>query len=193
MRKGRSRDVPRPSTARLRRSAQDDTWDSYAQDDTWDSYAQDGTLDCCAPDKGLGMDLQWNGQERIAASKDAVWAFINDPAKIASCLPDVQSTQVIDAHTFNATVGVALGPVRGKFQFKIALEPRRRQQSYGYEDQRRRPRQRRGSRCRRRPLDRRRSTTILDWKGTASLRGPIATIGGRVVDAQSQESDRDHI
>ena len=30
-------------------------------------------------------------------------------------------------------------------------------------------------------------TTILDWKGTASLRGPIATIGGRVVDAQSKK------
>jgi len=132
------------------------------------------------------MDLQWNGQERIAASKDAVWSFINDPAKIASCLPDVQSTQVIDAHTFNATVGVALGPVRGKFQFKIALEP-----DAG------------GSHMDMKisggglgsvvdlvagaDLSTDGDTTILDWKGTASLRGPIATIGGRVVDAQSKK------
>ncbi|MGA8099828.1 MAG: SRPBCC domain-containing protein, partial [Candidatus Cybelea sp.] len=30
------------------------------------------------------------------------------------------------------------------------------------------------------------ATTILDWKGTAALRGPVATIGGRAVDTQSQ-------
>ncbi|MFY9663705.1 MAG: SRPBCC domain-containing protein, partial [Candidatus Cybelea sp.] len=30
------------------------------------------------------------------------------------------------------------------------------------------------------------ATTVLDWKGTASLRGPVATIGGRAVDTQAQ-------
>ena len=70
------------------------------------------------------MNLNWSGQERISADKATVWNFINDPAKIAACLPDVQSTSIIDAHSFNATVGVAVGPVRGKFTFKIVLEPR---------------------------------------------------------------------
>lgn len=132
------------------------------------------------------MDLQWNGQERITAGKETVWAFINDPAKIASCLPEVQQTNVIDAHSFDATVGVALGPVRGKFKFKIALEPRAdgnhmdmkvsggglgsvvdlvaRADLTAESD----------------------SMTVLDWKGTASLRGPIATVGGRVVDTQAR-------
>lgn len=133
------------------------------------------------------MDLQWNGQERISAGKDKVWAFINDPASIASCLPDIQQTNVIDAHSFDATVGVALGPVRGKLKFKIALEP-----AAGGNH-----------------MDMKISggglgsvvdliaaadltaesdaMTILDWKGTASLRGPIATVGGRVVDAQARK------
>ena len=132
------------------------------------------------------MNLNWSGQERIPVSKDTVWAFINDPAKIASCLPEVRETTVIDAHSFNATVGVALGPVRGTFKFKISLEP-----SAGGNH-----------------LDLKinggglgsvvdlvagadltaesDSMTILDWKGTASLRGPVATVGGRVVDAQAR-------
>ena len=29
-------------------------------------------------------------------------------------------------------------------------------------------------------------TTILDWKGTATMRGPVATVGGRVLDAQAK-------
>ena len=69
------------------------------------------------------MNLTWNGREEIAAGKEAVWAFINDPAKIAACLPDVQSTTIRDAHSFESIVGVALGPVRGKFTFKILLVP----------------------------------------------------------------------
>ncbi len=132
------------------------------------------------------MNLSWSGQERISADKATVWNFINDPAKIAACLPDVQSTSIIDAHRFNATVGVAAGPVRGKFTFKIVLEP----SADGNH------------------MDMKISggglgsvvdlvagadlttdggtTTILDWKGTASLRGPIATIGGRAVETQAQ-------
>lgn len=132
------------------------------------------------------MNLNWSGQERISADKVTVWNFINDPAKISACLPDVQSTNVIDAHAFNATVGVAVGPVRGKFTFKVVLEP-------GPDGNH---------------MDMKISggglgsvvdlvagadlttdgsaTTILDWKGTASLRGPIATIGGRTVDTQAQ-------
>ena len=133
------------------------------------------------------MDLQWSGQERITADKATVWSFINDPAKVASCLPDVQATNVIDAHNFEATVGVALGPVRGKLKFKIALQPAAdgnhldmkinggglgsvvdlvagADLSAGGD-----------------------SVTVLDWKGTASLRGPIATVGGRVVDAQARK------
>jgi carbon monoxide dehydrogenase subunit G len=29
-------------------------------------------------------------------------------------------------------------------------------------------------------------TTTLDWQGTATMRGPVATVGGRVIDAQAK-------
>ena len=53
----------------------------------------------------------------------ATWAFISDPASVASCLPDVTETKVIDDRHVDAKVKVAVGPVRGSFTFKIALEP----------------------------------------------------------------------
>jgi carbon monoxide dehydrogenase subunit G len=131
------------------------------------------------------MNLGWSGQERIAANKAAVWSFINDPAKVASCLPDLLSSNVHDAHSFDATVKVAVGPVRGSFKFDITLVPA---QSGNH-------------------MDLKISgggfgsvvdllagadltansdnTTTLDWKGTASMRGPVATIGGRVIDEQA--------
>ena len=132
------------------------------------------------------MDLKYNGQERIPVSKAAVWAFITDPASVGSCLPDLQEMQVVDSHHVDATVGVAVGPVRGKFKFKIELTPHPDASH----------------------LDMKISgggfgsvvdliagsdvkenddgTTTLDWNGTATMRGPVATVGGRVLDSQAK-------
>lgn len=132
------------------------------------------------------MNLQWKGQERVAADRATTWAFINDPAQISQCLPDLLETKIHDAHSFDAIVQVALGPVRGKFKFKITLDPQPDQthmkmkisgggfgsvvdllagaQVTANDD----------------------ATTTLDWNGTASMRGPVATVGGRVIDAQAE-------
>jgi carbon monoxide dehydrogenase subunit G len=132
------------------------------------------------------MNLEWSGQENIPAAKDAVWTFINDPAKIAACLPEVQATTIRDAHNFDATVGVALGPVRGKFTFKIALEP-------GADGNHMDMKINGGGLGSVVDLlagadlvSNGASATTLNWKGTASMRGPIATVGGRVLDTQAQ-------
>ncbi len=132
------------------------------------------------------MNLEWNGQEQIAANVATVWAFINDPQKIASCLPDVQSVDVKDAHNFDATVKVAVGPVRGNLKFNVTLIPAASGNHLDIKitggglgsvvnllagaD-----------------LSENGATTTLDWKGSAQVNGPVATIGGRVLDAQSHK------
>ncbi len=131
------------------------------------------------------MNLEWSGQEKIAASKAAVWAFINDPAKVASCLPDLLESNVHDARNVDATVKVAVGPVRGKFKFAIQLEPRAdgnhmdlKINGGGF-----------GSAVNLLAgadlTENSDSTTTLDWKGNATMLGPVATVGGRVLDAQA--------
>jgi carbon monoxide dehydrogenase subunit G len=133
------------------------------------------------------MKLEYNGQEQVPLTKSAVWDFINDPQKVASCLPDVQEVTVHDDKNFDAVVAIGLGPVRGKFKFKIMLDP-----------------QADGSRMNVKISgggfgsavdllagadlkDNGDSTTTLDWSGAATMRGPIATVGGRVLDAQAQK------
>ena len=132
------------------------------------------------------MNLEYSGTESIPASKDAVWAFINDPANIASCMPDVLESTVVNPRTFDAVVQVGVGPVRGKFKFHVVLDP-----------------QPGGDRMNMKisgggfgsvvdltaGADIRSEaggSTTLDWKGSASMRGPVATVGGRVIDAQAK-------
>ena len=133
------------------------------------------------------MKLQYNGQERITAAADTVWTFVNDPDKVGHCLPDVISVIVHDPTHLDAVVKVGVGPVRGKFTFKFELQPdapaRRMNLKIsggGF-----------GS-----AMDLTAgadivavdaSSTLLNWTGEAVMRGPVAAIGGRVLDAQAQK------
>ena len=133
------------------------------------------------------MKLQYTGQEQIPAGAEAVWAFVNDPEKVGRCLPDVLEVSVQDATHFDAVVQVGLGPVRGKLKLRFELQPD--------------PAARRmnikisggglGS-----ALDLRAGAdivpsgdhaTTLNWNGEAEMRGPVAAVGGRVLDAQAQK------
>ncbi|HTJ26856.1 MAG TPA: carbon monoxide dehydrogenase subunit G [Candidatus Limnocylindria bacterium] len=131
------------------------------------------------------MNLTYSGTETIPAPKQTVWTFITDPAKIAACMPDLISSKIIDVRRFDAVVGVAVGLVRGKFTFHVTLDPKPASDHLdmkitggGF-----------GS-----VVDLIASAdvaeadggTTLAWTGSATMRGPVATVGGRVIDAQAK-------
>ena len=133
------------------------------------------------------MKLEYTGQEQIAAAIAQVWAYINDPEKIAACLPDMQSYTVRDDRHVDAVVRVGVGPVRGNFTFKIALQPDEADKRMNVVisggglgsviDLTA------GAALR----DNGDATATLDWQGAATMRGPVAAVGGRVLDAQAQK------
>jgi uncharacterized protein len=132
------------------------------------------------------VNLQYSGEETIAATTEAVWAFVTDPEKVGRSFPDVIDVTVRDPTHLEAIVGVSVGPVRGKFKLKAELMPV--------------PAERRidmkisgggfGSAVDMTAaadvVDAGGGTTLLRWRGQAIARGPVATIGGRVLDAQAK-------
>jgi carbon monoxide dehydrogenase subunit G len=133
------------------------------------------------------VNLQNSGEEKIPAGLDTVWTFVTDPAKVGRCFPDLVDVTVQDATHFESVVKVGVGPVRGKFKLKVELLPA--------------PSKRRidmkmsgggfgstvdltaGADL----VDAGDGTTLLKWTGQAEARGPIAAVGGRVLDAQAQK------
>ena len=133
------------------------------------------------------MNLQHTGEEKIPAGVDTVWAFVTDPDKVGHCFPDVVNVAVHDSTHAEAVVKVGVGPVRGKFTLKVELLPS--------------PSKRRidmkisgggfgsavdltsGADL----VDAGDGTTLLKWSGQIEARGPIAAVGGRVLDAQAQK------
>jgi carbon monoxide dehydrogenase subunit G len=133
------------------------------------------------------VKLEYSGQEKIPASGDAVWTFVNDPEQVGRCLPDVIDVTVRDPTHFDAAVRVGVGPVRGKFNFKFELQPdaaaRRMNMkitgggfgsaldlSAGAD-----------------VVDGGDGSTLLNWTGEAQMRGPVAAVGGRVLDGQARK------
>jgi carbon monoxide dehydrogenase subunit G len=134
------------------------------------------------------VNLQYSGQEQIPVDPATVWAFVTDPEQVGHCLPDLLELTVQDATHFHAVVRVGVGPVRGSFKFKFELQPdapaRRVNMKIaggGF-----------GS-----AIDMTAGAdvvaaadaggTILNWGGSAVMRGPVAAVGGRVLDAQARK------
>lgn len=133
------------------------------------------------------MKLSYSGQEKVQAAPAMVWAFVQDPARVAACLPDVQDIKVIDASHLEATVNVGVGMVRGKFKFNIEVQP-------DQEAGRVNVNVKGGGlgsvidmTAGANVVDNGDGTTTLDWNGDASMRGPVATVGGRMLDVQAQK------
>jgi carbon monoxide dehydrogenase subunit G len=133
------------------------------------------------------MNLQYAGEEKITASPDAVWRFVQDPEKVGRCLPEVVDVQVQDPTHVDAVVQVAVGPVRGKFKLKVELQPDQaahridmKVSGGGF-----------GSAVDLTAgadvVDAGDGTTLLKWSGQAVARGPVAAVGGRVLDAQAKK------
>ena len=133
------------------------------------------------------MNLQYNGEEKIPARTDTVWAFVTNPDKVGHCFPDVVEVTVRDPTHFESVVKVGVGPVRGKFTLRVELLADSAKNRLdmkvsggGF-----------GSAVDLTAgadiVDGGDNTTLLRWSGQAEARGPIAAVGGRVLDAQAQK------
>jgi carbon monoxide dehydrogenase subunit G len=133
------------------------------------------------------VNLQYSGQESITAAPDTVWAFVTDPEKVGRCFPDVLDVTVQDPTHFDAVVKVGVGPVRGKFKLRVELVPdassRRLDMKVSGGGLGSAVDMTAGAAIAGAPD----GTTTLNWTGQAIARGPVAAVGGRVLDAQAQK------
>jgi uncharacterized protein len=77
------------------------------------------------------MAIKFSGEFEVKKSQDDVFAFLTDPNKFASLLPDFQSLAVQDATHFTIKVNVGISYIKGTADLKMELaeadRPRRAQ------------------------------------------------------------------
>jgi hypothetical protein len=74
------------------------------------------------------MDM--TGEYRIQASREQVWAALNDPETLKASLPGCESLEKVSEREFVATVVAKVGPVKAKFNGNVTLSNLNPPESY---------------------------------------------------------------
>lgn len=65
------------------------------------------------------MDM--SGEYRIAATRERVWAALNDPALLAQAIPGCEELKQLDDGSLEAVATQSIGPVKARFRGKVVL------------------------------------------------------------------------
>jgi uncharacterized protein len=131
------------------------------------------------------MDM--TGEERIGASRAAVWAALNDVDVLRQCIPGCELLEKQSATDMTAKVRLRIGPVSATFSGKVKLSDLDPPNGYriagegsggaaGYA---------RGSAAVRLLDDG--AGTLLRYEAKADVGGKLAQLGGRLIDATARK------
>ena len=133
------------------------------------------------------MAMNMQGEERIAASVDAVWAALNDPAVLKACIPGCEALEKTSETEMTATVGLKLGPVKAKFSGAVQLKNLKPPHSYTIQGEGKggiAGFAKGGADVTLTPDG---DATILAYTVTADVGGKIAQLGSRLIDSTAKK------
>jgi 2-furoyl-CoA dehydrogenase large subunit len=65
--------------------------------------------------------MRGEGEARVAAAPEAVWAMLLDPAVLTSVIPGAHGVRKLSETHFRADVTLGVGPVKGRYKADITL------------------------------------------------------------------------
>src|SRR5438045_4466844 len=67
------------------------------------------------------MAMTMSGDVRLAANRQTVWAKLNDPTVLKSCIPGCELLEKNSENEFQAVATVKVGPVKARWKGKVRL------------------------------------------------------------------------
>lgn len=131
------------------------------------------------------MDM--NGSQRIEASREVVYAALNDVEILRQCIPGCESIEKTSDTEMNAKVTLKIGPVKASFTGKVTLSDFDPPNGYtitgegsggaaGFAKG--------GAKV---TLDADGDATILNYTVQAQIGGKLAQLGGRLIDSTAKK------
>jgi 2-furoyl-CoA dehydrogenase large subunit len=132
-----------------------------------------------------GRKLRGEGSATVAASPEAVWTMLLDPATLQAVIPGCHSVEKISDTHFRADVTIGIGPVKGRYRAEVTLsdldEPRAvtlggfAEGALGF-----------GNGEGRITLTPMNTGTVVRYEYDAAIGGKVASIGGRLLDGAAR-------
>src|SRR5580692_6588482 len=67
------------------------------------------------------MAMTMTGEIQLAAPREVVWAKLNDPSVLKSCIPGCDELEPTEDQGFRAVAKMKVGPVSARFKGKVTL------------------------------------------------------------------------
>jgi carbon monoxide dehydrogenase subunit G len=134
------------------------------------------------------MKMTLSGVEQIQANVATVSAFVTDPNKVGNCLPDLQELTVADQQHFTAFVKIGVGPIRGKFKMEVEIAPSADGREMGMKLKGSGMGNGLSMSSTMKLVETAADRTELHWSAEASVSGPLASVGGRLLEGQAKKT-----
>lgn len=129
----------------------------------------------------------YQGDFDIGLPRSTVWAFVTDPQKVGPCIPDLLQLDVESETRFRAVVRVGVGPVRGKFNLNNEMTVTEPEVSAEISINGGGMGSRVDIKAHMTLTDTENGGTKLNWRCDAAISGPIASLGGRLIDNEAKK------
>ncbi len=131
--------------------------------------------------------MEMTGEQRIEASRDKVWAALNDPDVLKQCIPGCQSLEKTAEDRMQAVAAVKVGPIGARFTGEVTLSDLDPPNGYritgegqggpaGFAKG--------GAQVKLREDG---AATVLSYEVTAQVGGKLAQLGGGLIDATAKQ------
>jgi carbon monoxide dehydrogenase subunit G len=67
------------------------------------------------------MAMTMSGEQQLTATREKVWAALNNPEILKACIPGCESLDVTGENEFSAVATNKIGPVKARFKGKVRL------------------------------------------------------------------------
>jgi carbon monoxide dehydrogenase subunit G len=123
----------------------------------------------------------------IKADRATVWAFVNDPTKVAACGPGVEGVQVIDDRHFKVTAKVGIGIIRATFVVDVARAEEQEPDFASLTASGKAPGSAVDGSARMDLRDGPDGTTVMDWSADVTIHGKLASVGARLIEGTAKK------
>ena len=75
--------------------------------------------------------MKLSGSYEFNATSEKVWQTLTDPTSLSNCIPGCEKMEALGNDEYAATVSIAMGPIRSKFNAKVKMVDLKPYESYG--------------------------------------------------------------
>ena len=131
--------------------------------------------------------MKFSGTVEIAAPRDAVFAFVTDPTRVATCGPGVESVEVVDETHFRVKAKVGVGFIKAHFLIEMHLAHLEPPETAWITGRGHAPGSAVDGSARMRLRELAPDRTAMEWESDVNIAGTLASVGARLIEGSARK------